>query len=196
MRQHRPSQTASNCKITPRLFYGHTLLLLSLFRPVRAQPPSGGRATRLYCLLFSPTYKRSNSRSRVDNAMYMMCTRIPDPPHRVDRAPGPEAPPTRLYCLLFSPTYKRSNSSRQRNVHDVYTHPGPAPPRRPRARARGAAGRAPGVGTPAQTRSPPARRRSRVVRRSGPRGRVPRVYGLQMRPGEQRPRPTGARLTA
>jgi len=25
--------------------------------------------------------------------MYMMCTRIPDPPHRVDRAPGPEAPP-------------------------------------------------------------------------------------------------------
>ena len=79
----------------------------------------------------------------------------------------------------------------------VYTRvPDPPRPRRPRARARGAAGRAPGVGPPAQTRSTP--RATPVpcgLVWSGPRGRVPRVYGLRMRPGEQRPRPTGSRLT-
>ena len=76
----------------------------------------------------------------------------------------------------------------------VYTRvPDPPRPRRPRARARGAAGRAPGVGPPPLKPAP--RRRDAGPVWSGPRGRVPRVYGLRMRPGEQRPRPTGSRLT-
>jgi hypothetical protein len=58
----------------------------------------------------------------------------------------------------------------------VYTRvPDPPRPRRPRARARGAAGRAPGVGPPTQTRSAPRPARdapvpnSRVVRPARPR---------------------------
>lgn len=97
------------------------------------------------------------------------------------RCSGPSSSPaarsgvaraTRAYPLSYA---HRSRKARVQSYMIVYTRvPDPPRPRRPRARARGAAGRAPGVGPPTQTRRSaprPARatRRSRVVRPARPR---------------------------
>ena len=69
----------------------------------------------------------------------------------------------------------------------MYTHPGPAPPRRPRARARGAAGRAPGVGPPRSALKPAPHPHDRAV---------PRSPGVVRAPARARPRAACVRPTA